>query len=134
MDYDLISKLSLEEELSQNSWLEGQQEKRQASGKKEFVASENCVKPIKTAVEVKADLKTEHLTKLKIDNKNIPDPFKTLHVWMNEHEGMKFWPMLLHPDIFNYLLFLPLELGCNDQNGHKNSKAYSYHKSGWLTT
>ena len=84
MDYGLISKLNLEEELSQNSWLEGQQKKKQASDKKVFVASENCVTPIKTAVEVKADLKTEHLTKLKIDNKNIPDSFKILHVWMNK--------------------------------------------------
>ena len=45
---------------------------------------------------------------------------------------MKFWPMLLYPDIFNYLMFFPPELGSNDLNDYKISKAYSYHKSGWL--
>ena len=70
-----------------------------------FAASENGVKPIKTAVEVEADLKTEYLAKLKIDDRNIPDPFKIPHGWMNENERMKFWSMLLYPDIFNYLVF-----------------------------
>ena len=44
-----------------------------------FAASENNVKPIKIAVEVEADLKTEYLAKLKIDDRNIPDPFKIPH-------------------------------------------------------
>ena len=70
-----------------------------------FAASENGVKPIKTAVEVEADLKTEYLAKLKIDDRDIPDPFKIPHGWMNENERMKFWSMLLYPDIFNYLMF-----------------------------
>ena len=47
-------------------------------------------KPIKTAVEVAPDLKTEYLAKLKIDDRNIPDPFKIPHEWMNEDEGIKF--------------------------------------------
>ena len=55
-----------------------------------FAASENGVKPIKTAVEVEADLKTEYLAKQKIDDRNIPDPFKIPHGCMNEDEGMKF--------------------------------------------
>lgn len=38
-----------------------------------FATSENGVKPIKKA---EADLKTEYLAKLKIDARNIPDPFK----------------------------------------------------------
>ena len=46
---------------------------------KVFAASENGVKQIKTAVEVEADLKTEYLAKLKIDNSNIPDLLKILH-------------------------------------------------------
>ena len=62
-----------------------------------FAASENGVKPIKTAAEVEADLKTEYLAKLKIDDRNIPEPFKTPHGWMKEDEGMKFSPMLLYP-------------------------------------
>ena len=59
-----------------------------------FAASENNVKPIKTAVEIEADLKTEYLAKLKLDDRNIPDPFRISHSYMNQHEGMKFWAML----------------------------------------
>ena len=47
-------------------------------------------------------------------------------------EGMEFWQMLLHPDIFNYLMFYPTQLGTTDLNDQKNSKAYSYYNSGWL--
>ena len=68
-----------------------------------FSASENGVKPIKTAVEFEADLKTEYLAKLKINDRNIPDPFKIPHGRMTEDKGMKFWAILLYPDIFNYL-------------------------------
>ena len=46
---------------------------------KVFAASENGVKQIKTAVEAEADLKTEYLAKLKIDDSNIPDLLKILH-------------------------------------------------------
>ena len=53
-------------------------------------------------MDVEADLKSEYLTKLKIDNRNIPGPLKILHGRMNEDEGMKFWLMLLYPDIFNF--------------------------------
>ena len=112
MDYDRISKMSLEE-LKHYFKIRG----LKVNGRKTelvarvFAVSENSVKPIKTAVEVKADLKTEYLTKLKIDERNIPDPFKIPHEWMNEDEGLKFWPMLLYPDIFNYLMFFPSELG-----------------------
>ena len=63
------------EELSQNSWLEGQQEKKRASGKS-ICRSENGVKAIKNVVEIEGDLKTEHLVKLKIDDKNISDHLK----------------------------------------------------------
>ena len=133
MDYDLISKVSLEE-LKNYLRIRG----LKVNGRKNelvvraFAASENCIKPIKTAVEVEADLKTEYLAKLKIDDRNIPDPFKIPRGWMKEDESMKFWPMLLYPDIFKYLMFFPSESGNKDLNDYKNSKAYSYHKSGWL--
>ena len=103
MDYDLISKMSLEE-LKNYLKIRG----LKSNGRKNqlvarvFEASENGVKLIKTAVKVEADLKTEHLAKLKIDDKNILCPFKIPHGWMNKDEGMKFWPILLYPDIFNY--------------------------------
>ena len=60
-----------------------------------FAASKNGVKPIKTASEVEVDLKTEYLAKLKIEDRNIPDPFTIPHGWINKDEGMKFWPILL---------------------------------------
>ena len=44
-----------------------------------FATSENGVKPIKTVAEAEADLKTEYVAKLKIDARNIPDPFKIPH-------------------------------------------------------
>ena len=57
-----------------------------------FAASENGAKPIKTAVEDEADLKTEYLAKLKIDDRKIPDPFKSPHEWMNEVLAHAFIP------------------------------------------
>ena len=53
------------------------------------------------------DLKKEDETKLRVDDRLIPDPFETPHGWLEEDEGMQFWPMLLYPDIFNYLMFYP---------------------------
>ena len=109
MDYDLISKMSLEE---LKNYIRIRDLK--FNGRKNdlvarlFAAGENGVKPIKTAVEVEADLKTVYLAKLKIDDRNILDPFKIPHGWMNEDEGMKFWSMLLDPDIFNCFFFQSL--------------------------
>ena len=51
---------------------------------------------------------------------------------MEEDEGRAFWPMLSYSDIFNFLMFYPSELGSKDLSDYKNSKAYSYYKSGWL--
>ena len=45
---------------------------------------------------------------------------------MDEQEGMPFWPMLLYPVIFNYLMFNPSERGSKDLNDYKNSKASTY--------
>ena len=45
---------------------------------KVFARSEKDVEPIKTAVEVETDSKTEYLAKLKIDDRNLPDSFKFL--------------------------------------------------------
>ena len=49
-----------------------------------LAASENGAKPVKTAVEVEADLKTEYLAKLKIDDRNVQDPFKISHGWITK--------------------------------------------------
>ena len=97
-----------------------------------FAASENGVQPVKTAVEIESDLITDYKNKLKIYDFAIPDPVKIPHGWIEEDEGMAFWPMLSYPDIFNFLMFYPSELGSKDLSDYKNSKAYSYYKSGWL--
>ena len=131
MDDNLISKMSLEE-LKNYLRIRGLNGRKNELVARVFAASKNSVKPIKTAVEIEADLKTKYLAKLKIEDSNIPDHLKIPHGWMNENEGMTFCPMLLYPDIFNYLMFFPSELGSKDLNDQKNSKAYSYHKSGWL--
>ena len=107
-------------------------------GKKEelvarvFVAVENNVQPVKTAVEVEEDLALCYRNKLNVDGKNIPDPMKIMHGWMDEDEGIIFWPMLTFPDIFTYLMFFPTELGSTDLSDYKLCKAYSYYKNGWL--
>ena len=67
--------------------------------------------------------------KLRLDDRLIPDPFKILHEWLEEDEGMTFWLMLLYPDICNYLLLYPIQFDSTDLRDYKNSKAYSYKKS-----
>ena len=96
-----------------------------------FVASENGVKPIKTPVGVEDDLKTDDVVNIDIlrtDDRNSPPPFKILHGWMNEDECKKFWPILLYPAIFNYLMFFLSQLGSKDLNDYKSSKANSSYK------
>ena len=90
MDCGLISKMSLEElkNYLRICGLKVNGIKNELVGRV-FAASENGVEPTKTAVKVAAYLKTEHLVKLKIDDRNIPDPFKIPHGWMNKNEGMK---------------------------------------------
>ena len=75
-----------------------------------FAASKNAVKPIKTVVEAEVDLKIEYLAKLKIEDRNISDPLRIPHWLVNEDEDMKFWVMLLYPDIFIYFMFSPQSL------------------------
>ena len=100
MDYNLISKMSLEK-LKNYFRIFG----LKVNGRKKklvervFTASENGVELIKAVVEDEADLETEYLVKMKSDNGNIPDPFKNPHGWINEDEDMKFWQMLLYPKI-----------------------------------
>ena len=126
MDYDLVAKMQVNE-LKICLKVCG----LKISGNKNelvagvFSAMEN-VMPVKTAVEVEEDLKKEHEKKLRVDDRLIPEPFKIPHGWLEEDEGMTFWLMLLYPDIFNYLMFYPTQLGSNDLSDYKNSKTYSY--------
>lgn len=105
--------------------------------KKELVARTWCAieqgVPIQlTAEQVEEEIKNEYGNKLLIDNINIPNPFDTKEGWLNEDDGIVHWPMLLYPDIFNYLSFHPSELPSKDLSDYKNCKAYSYYKTGWL--
>ena len=102
MDYDLISKMSLGEPKNyfRICALKVNGRKNKLVGRV-FAASETGAKLIKNAVEVEADLKIDYLAKLKIDNRNIPYPFKIPHGWMYGDEGMQFWPMILYPYIFD---------------------------------
>ena len=72
------------------------------------------------------------MQKLKVDGRKIPDPFKIPHGWMEEEEGVLYWPMLTYADIFTYLMFFSSELGSKDLSDYKLYKAYSYYKNGWL--
>ena len=44
--------------------------------------------------------------------------------WL-EDERMAFWPMLSYPDICNFLMFYPSELGSKDLSDYNNSKVYT---------
>ena len=106
--------------------------------KKELVARVWCAIqqdiPIQpTAQHVEEQLKIEFKERLKIDGITLPDPYLLLEGWLSEEEGgLTSWPMVLYPDIFNYLAFYPSELGSKDLSDYKQSKAYSYFKTGWL--
>ena len=133
MDYDLISSMKVEE-LKDFLKLRG----LKVSGRKVelvarvFAASENNVPLVKTDVEIEQDLHKEYQNKLLINDILIPDPDKLENDWLSEENGRVFWPMILYPDIFNYLVFHPSELGSSDLSDYKECKAYSYYKSGWL--
>ena len=79
-----------------------------------FAFSENGVQSVKTVVEIESDLITYYKNKLKISDFPTPDPFKIPYGWMEEVEGMAFWPALSYPDIFNFLMFYPNELVSKD--------------------
>ena len=60
-----------------------------------FFAKENNVISMKTAAEVEKDLKKKYEKKLTVDDRLIPDPLKIPYGWLEEDEGMAFWPILL---------------------------------------
>ncbi|XP_065654624.1 uncharacterized protein LOC136081251 [Hydra vulgaris] len=133
MDYDIVCSMKVEE-LKSYLRLRG----LKISGKKEtlaarvYCAMENNVMPIKTAEEVEHDINTEYKKKLFINGVELPDPFKLSNGWLSEDEGLTCWPILLYPDIHNYLLFNSAEIASKDLSNYKTCKTYSYFKCGWL--
>ena len=126
MDYELLEKMKAEE---LNNYLKilglkviGTKRELVAQV---FAASENRVQTVKTMVDIESDLITEY-------NFPIPDPFKIPHGWVEVDERMAFWLMLSYSDLFNFSMFYRSELGSKDLSDYKNSKAFSYYKSGWL--
>ena len=66
-----------------------------------------------------------------LDERNIPDPLKIPHSWIQE-EGMIFLVYTPLSIIYsNYLMFNPSDLGSNDLSEYKIQKAHSY-QYGWL--
>ena len=60
----------------------------------------------------------------------IPDPFKLNNGWLDEKEGIVYWPIV--PTDYN-IQFLMIGSDVEDVSGYKGSKAYSYFKQGWLS-
>ena len=104
MDFDLISKMKAVEFKTVLS-LRG----LKVSGKREehvarvFVATENDVPVLKTAQEVQAEIAENYVSKLRVEGALLPNSMSLVHGWLPEDEDVRFWPMTLYPDIFNFL-------------------------------
>ena len=68
-----------------------------------FVAAENDVPVLKTAQEVQAEIAEKYVSKLRVEDALLPNPMSLVHGWLPEDGGVRFWPMTLYPDIFNFL-------------------------------
>ena len=95
-----------------------------------FSAFENNVAVINAAEEVEADLKQEYDDKLKLDGMNIQDPFKLNNGWLDEEEGIGYWPIV---PTYYIIQFLVIDSDAEDLSDYKGSKAYRYFKQGWLS-
>ena len=94
MDFDILNKMKAEE---LKNYLRLRRvkvtRKKAVLVTRAFSASENNVALIKTAEEVQADLKEDYDDKLKLDEINIPDPIKLNNGWLDEDEGIAYWPV-----------------------------------------
>eukprot|EP00111_Clytia_hemisphaerica_P001069 TCONS_00003065-protein len=94
-----------------------------------FVAAENKSPVVKTAEEVQSEIKTEYEQKLLYEGKTLPDPFKLETGWLNEEDGVVFWPKV--PMVY-IIKFCMLDDQAEDLSDYKASKGYSFFKQGWL--
>ena len=62
-----------------------------------FAASENNVKPIKSAAEVQVDLRNEYQVKLLLGDYLVPDPYHLKEGWLSEENGIVLWPVVTYP-------------------------------------
>ena len=66
---------------------------------------------VKTAQKVEKEVAFDYQQKLNMEEEGIiPDPFRLDSEWLNEEDGIKYWPVTLYPDIFAFLQFHPSEL------------------------
>ena len=73
-----------------------------------FAALEHELPVSETAENVEKEMAPSYLDKLKSeDGETLPNPLKLENTWLKE-EGIKFWPLALYPDIFNFLAFIPV--------------------------
>ena len=105
------------------------QEKKETLVASAFCAIENNVTLVNTAEEVKAQLKEEYSKKLELENCNLPDPFKLETGWMEEEDGIGYWPIIPVMCILNFLM---INSDITDLKDYKASKGYSYFKQSWL--
>ena len=90
MDYGMVSSMGVEE-LKKYLRLRG----LRVTGRKQelvarvFAAVENGVEPVKSAVEIEKEIRTEYDSKLKVDDIIIPDPYTLTEGWVDEKYGMK---------------------------------------------
>ena len=95
MDYEILEKIKVEDlknYLKKDGLKETRTKKELVS--RVFAASENGFEPVNEAVGLESNLITDYKNRLTIYDFPISDPFKIPHRWMEEDEGMAFWPML----------------------------------------
>ena len=92
---------------------------------KAFVTIEKDVPILQTAEEAKIEREGVHDHKLKVLDEMLPDPLRLKEGWISEEESVKYWPMTLYLDIFNFLAFHPSELASKDLSDCNTSKACS---------
>ena len=120
MDFDLFDGMKVDE-LKNYLRLRG----LKVSGKKAvlvaraFSAYENNVPTVMTAEEVEEELKSEYEAKLKLDDLTLPDPFKLAIGWLDEEDGIPFWPMV---PTFYIIQFLMLDSQVDDLNDYRDQK------------
>ena len=129
MDYDHESRGV--EGLSQETWIKVCRAKSGGCCSSFFLLVKTTSRWLKLQLKSKV-ICGEYESKLKFYDIKLPDPLVMEIGWLKEEDGRWFWPIVLYPDIFNYLTFYPSELGSTDLSDYKACKAYSYFKCGWL--
>jgi len=69
----------------------------------------------------------EYKNKMRIDEYILPDPFTLEDGWLNEEDGMQYWPNVFVQDIQDFLqIKTPKEMFIRLKKDYKEGKAYRY--------